>query len=1182
MKFPEIDRNLAQRQLALLGHNINKPVYLRFFYPSDDPRKDGDAGRKADQVNWNQIENYQKEGRGAYFVVNGGGHKNDDVTQGRAIFVEHDDLPKDIQRNLWKSLGLPEPTFQVDTGGKSIHAYWVLIEAIAVEKWSVLQRDLLEYTNGDRSIKNLARVMRMAGGWHISHDPDGNPIYNQTKIISASAKTYSYEELREIIPEQKERLPIVEAAKEQNSCSDPSTLPRHPDFISVPVPAPVPLLQCCRKEVRELVATGVPKGCKRNDMAINVGLELIAVERYLQTIGQSYTDSAVSLFHEFCQRSGMTASEEEERYQWCNKTNSDPSCPPDAIAACIKGWYWREVIKPQQRNGLKEFNTSTTPGVDKEHNQRVKTQNSSSSQKSEQPSPDIYEQVPEQLAIEHIDAILDKNFDEAIQDLELNKLAKQFSNFNAKEIREIANKRINEREREDNISERFTELEEIQAKENHEYIPFADLFYDSPSTQKQFEHLCRVNQKIQPQYFLSIFSPFSSLMGIKGSCDVPVLGKFRGNINISMVGESGNGKSIVSGILLDPLYRLQNERLQKYQQQERQYNQAIEQWEKQHPDERGPKPRKDEYITIRDGFLVINEYSREGIVKNHADNPNGLLIHQEELVAIQRAQNMYRQGKGDDRQFLNNLYDNKAIARSLKSERIIVEETAVSIVGGYQPDIVLSEMGDLSDPDGQWARFNFVCATEKRVYTDLSQPKIDVSDIVYNLYKKALNAAPVECHLDQVGLDLLQQFINKLEDQRWESLQPGWRAILSKASGEVVRIALNLHWMNCLINDRPVTPVIPAIAIKTAIKIKQFFLSQIDLIRKLGLANPHREDGLSAVYSQILNIAKRVAHKSKFLTVRMVQSTRSGVFKNLKSKGIEQMFKDIAAMGKAKLVKHKRSLALLIDSLLDGDEVNQDLPQSPNGTNNNSTTTTSFDETLSGISKSEPELTPVLLANVGKLLEKTEWVKGSLDNNFNSFVGIVGTVGSTIPSFSSGIFTPPTITTWPTISETSISPSLDSDFNTVPQSQQNNVEQNQANVEIEWLMKLLEELEQDNSIHTEDEWLELTSQAEEKINALDGFKEKYPDYLSRIWATHPSSHSIPPQPPSLDELKVLLLACQTWVEVKNLHKKNPYSKKAYTALTPDEQNQVDAVAATEVNQDVYKYVGPQRKSMVSI
>jgi hypothetical protein len=76
MKFPQIDRQLAQRQLALLGHNINEPVYMRFFYPSDDPRKDGDKGRKADKINWNELESHQKQGRGAYFVVNGGGHKN--------------------------------------------------------------------------------------------------------------------------------------------------------------------------------------------------------------------------------------------------------------------------------------------------------------------------------------------------------------------------------------------------------------------------------------------------------------------------------------------------------------------------------------------------------------------------------------------------------------------------------------------------------------------------------------------------------------------------------------------------------------------------------------------------------------------------------------------------------------------------------------------------------------------------------------------------------------------------------------------------------------------------------------------------------------------------------------------------------------------------------------------------
>jgi hypothetical protein len=148
MKFPTIDRNLVQRQLALLGHNINKPVYMRFFYPSDDPRKDGDKGRKADKINWQQIEQYQKEGRGAYFVVNGGGHKNADVTVGRAIFIEHDRLPKDVQKDLWKSLGLPEPTFQVDTGGKSVHGFWVFNKPETIDKWSKLQQDLLEYGDG--------------------------------------------------------------------------------------------------------------------------------------------------------------------------------------------------------------------------------------------------------------------------------------------------------------------------------------------------------------------------------------------------------------------------------------------------------------------------------------------------------------------------------------------------------------------------------------------------------------------------------------------------------------------------------------------------------------------------------------------------------------------------------------------------------------------------------------------------------------------------------------------------------------------------------------------------------------------------------------------------------------------------------------------------------------------------
>ncbi|MFM6900353.1 MAG: hypothetical protein ACKPKF_24900, partial [Microcystis panniformis] len=108
-EFPTANRTQAQRQLELLGYKPSDKIYLRFFYPADDPRKNSDKGRKADSLNWQEIESYQRQGRGVYFVVNGGGHKDEDVTVGRAIFCEHDHLAKEVQRDLWQTLNLPEP-----------------------------------------------------------------------------------------------------------------------------------------------------------------------------------------------------------------------------------------------------------------------------------------------------------------------------------------------------------------------------------------------------------------------------------------------------------------------------------------------------------------------------------------------------------------------------------------------------------------------------------------------------------------------------------------------------------------------------------------------------------------------------------------------------------------------------------------------------------------------------------------------------------------------------------------------------------------------------------------------------------------------------------------------------------------------------------------------------------------
>jgi hypothetical protein len=66
-----IERIQATRQLNYLGFERGDKVPLRFFYHSDDPRKNGDKGRKLNRLQGEGVERFQSEGRGVYIVVNG-------------------------------------------------------------------------------------------------------------------------------------------------------------------------------------------------------------------------------------------------------------------------------------------------------------------------------------------------------------------------------------------------------------------------------------------------------------------------------------------------------------------------------------------------------------------------------------------------------------------------------------------------------------------------------------------------------------------------------------------------------------------------------------------------------------------------------------------------------------------------------------------------------------------------------------------------------------------------------------------------------------------------------------------------------------------------------------------------------------------------------------------------------
>jgi hypothetical protein len=242
MERIKIDREAALEQLSTLGYQDGETVYLRGFYPKNDPRIDSklgnqkDKGRKTEgkfpNLPWKELEEWQNDGRGVYFVVHGGGHKASDIKHCRTIFYEHDDLPKDISLNLWQQLKLVKPTIQYDTGGRSIHSYWVLTEPISPYLWSHknqekdiwegIQPDLLEFANADRGLKDLPRVMRLAGFYHMSVDKETKSlsINGMTTRVGGCDQRHSYDELRSLIPiaEQKSsKSPTPNRANYQNS-----------------------------------------------------------------------------------------------------------------------------------------------------------------------------------------------------------------------------------------------------------------------------------------------------------------------------------------------------------------------------------------------------------------------------------------------------------------------------------------------------------------------------------------------------------------------------------------------------------------------------------------------------------------------------------------------------------------------------------------------------------------------------------------------------------------------------------------------------------------------------------------------------------------------------------------------------------------------------------------------------
>lgn len=134
--------------------------------------------------------------QGIYFVVNAGGNSNKDITRFNAFFVESDTQSIEEQNERLNTAPLL-PSIRVETN-KSLHAYWLIQDGCTAQEWRKMQKLLIEYFDGDTSIKNESRLMRLPFFNHVRYDENiANYIYKPVELKTFEpTRRYTLQEMQ--------------------------------------------------------------------------------------------------------------------------------------------------------------------------------------------------------------------------------------------------------------------------------------------------------------------------------------------------------------------------------------------------------------------------------------------------------------------------------------------------------------------------------------------------------------------------------------------------------------------------------------------------------------------------------------------------------------------------------------------------------------------------------------------------------------------------------------------------------------------------------------------------------------------------------------------------------------------------------------------------------------------------
>ena len=338
------------------------------------------------------------------------------------------------------------------------------------------------------------------------------------------------------------------------------------------------------------------------------------------------------------------------------------------------------------------------------------------------------------------------------------------------------------------------------------------------------------------------------------------------NLFACVIGASGSKKTPLMNLLLqEPLKEVKKDLARANFKAGQQYVSDLADYK----NNGGDKPEKPPYpiISTRDA-------TTEALEKQLMDQERvkmGLLRFNDELAGLIKSFNKYSQGRGSDEEFLLELYDGSGFQTQRMDENRYCEETAVTIFGGGQPE-VLTKLHRGQDANGLWARFifDYSAAIPKRLPTVVTPEE-------RSKFKKAANY--LSSFISEVKdfrtntLELTDEALKRFSDYELErqelaakkNLKSSHAATYNKSAGKVARVA-GILWIMKQVQikiknkisqgdsyvDEPPDNQVDISTINNAIELVNYWDSV-----SINVDNKASENSKDVILRRLLNIAEK-------------------------------------------------------------------------------------------------------------------------------------------------------------------------------------------------------------------------------------------------------------------------------------------------------------------------------------